>query len=141
MNSITLNLPYDLPESQMEKIRLVFESMEGWKGHDQDNCPIWFGVSDIDEQWLWASWEPSGLLFEGELETRRFESWIMELQSKLSSTLGFPVTDADIKNSEKQIPLCHHLSSPFKTKRSFSPAVPDSMAVGWPPCWHKQVPH
>ncbi|MHB1079328.1 MAG: hypothetical protein ACYC67_07980 [Prosthecobacter sp.] len=80
----------------MEKIRLVFESMEGWKGHDLDNCPIWFGVSDIDEQWLWASWEPSGLLFEGELKTGRFEPWIMELQSKLSSTLGFPVADANI---------------------------------------------
>ena len=96
MNSITLNLPYDLPDSHLEKIRLVFESMEGWKGHDPDNCPIWFGVPDKDQQWLWASWEPSGLLLEGELEPERFETWINELQSRLSSALGFPVAAADI---------------------------------------------
>jgi hypothetical protein len=96
MNSITLNLPYNLPNSQLEKIGLVFESMEGWKGHDEYNCPIWFGVPDKDQQWLWASWEPSGLLLGGELEPERLETWMNELQSRLSSALGSPVVDADI---------------------------------------------
>jgi len=41
-HSITLNVRYDQPQADWEKVGLVFESMPGWRdtGHDH----AWFGA-------------------------------------------------------------------------------------------------
>lgn len=90
--SITLNLPYDLPEADWQRVLVVYAGMDGWLG--AEDLPRWFG-REGDARYLWASVEPSGLLIEGELEPAVWTGWITVLCARLSLALGREIHDAE----------------------------------------------
>ena len=91
--SITLNIRYDISESEWEKIGEVYRSMDGWLEGQQSPC--WYGVEG-DLRYIWASVEPSGVLFEGEIETRLWIGWLTVLCAKLTLALQREVHDAEM---------------------------------------------
>ena len=91
--SITLNLPYDLPRSDWEKVMNVYESMDGWLGNSED--AFWYGNSP-GEPFIYVSSEPSGLVVTGNVEEQLWLGWVSKLCAKLSITLGREVYDAEM---------------------------------------------
>lgn len=88
---ITLNVPIDLTEAEWAKIGEVYKSMDGWT--EVVPGPAWYG-KEGDPQWIWASAEPSGLQFCGNLESAHWISWITVLCARLTLALGREVHDA-----------------------------------------------
>ena len=66
--------------------------MPGWI--ESDDLPHWFG-SESDDKYVMASVEPSGIVFEGEMEILEWEQWFADLCAQLSTALGCPVRDAE----------------------------------------------
>jgi len=91
--SITLNLPDDLSDSQWSEVMAVYRSMDGWVG--EQDLPCWFGPVD-GSQFVAASVEPSGLLLEGDLEPLLFRGWVTKLCARLTLALGREVYDAEV---------------------------------------------
>ena len=79
--TITLNLPYDLSDSDWEKVSSVYKQMDGWV--DSHDYPYWFGTED-DDQYITASVEPSGLLLFGKIDEGIWIGWITVLCAKLT---------------------------------------------------------
>ncbi|UXH79044.1 hypothetical protein [Roseateles amylovorans] len=92
-HTITLNIRYDWPESDWQKIAAVYESLPGWQG-DQPTAS-WFGVCG-GEQYIIASVEPSGVLFEGNVDERLWAGWLTMLCARLSLVLDREVHDAEM---------------------------------------------
>ena len=92
-HSITLNVRYDQPHADWDRVMRVYESMPGWRatGHDQS----WFGAEG-EPIWVWASVEPSGIQFEAEMDEASWSKWLSDLCTRLSSALGRPVQDATL---------------------------------------------
>lgn len=88
---ITLNIPYDLSEQEWLKVSAVYESLDGWLG-DRDG-PAWYG-QEGDARYIWASVEPSGIQFCGEVETPIWIAWLTVLCARMSLALGREVRDA-----------------------------------------------
>jgi hypothetical protein len=94
--SITLNLPYDLTEEQWRIVDEVYRRMDGWIGYSSiDQTPQWYGT-ESDPQYIWASIEPSGLLIEGKLDSRRWTGWISVLCARLTLQLSREIYDAEM---------------------------------------------
>ena len=93
-NSITLTIPADLSDTEWRKIDMVYKMMPYWVGFHEDGCPYWFGDESKD-RFLYASVEPSGLLFSGQLDKNEFDSWIELFKNLATKQLGFDVIDAD----------------------------------------------
>ena len=91
--SITLNLPYDLTESEWAKVLSVYESMNEWV--PAQSVPCWFGPLD-GATYLAASVEPGGLLLEGNVDPLLFRGWVTKLCAKLTLALGREVYDAEV---------------------------------------------
>jgi hypothetical protein len=91
--SITLNLPYELSESEWAKVQAVYESMDAWLPGQE--VPCWFGPLQ-GPQFLAASVEPSGLLLEANLDPLLFRGWVTKLCAKLTLVLGREVYDAEV---------------------------------------------
>jgi hypothetical protein len=90
--SITLNIRYDIPENEWEKIAEVYRSMDGWLEGQKD--AYWYGT-EIDGQYIWASVEPSGLQFGGNIEPGIWVGWLTVLCARLTIALGRTVHDAE----------------------------------------------
>jgi hypothetical protein len=90
---ITLNLPYDLSDSECAKVMVVYESMDNWVPGQP--VPCWFGPLD-SSKYLAASVEPSGLLLEGNVDPILFRGWVTKLCAKLTLALGREVYDAEV---------------------------------------------
>ena len=96
MPTITLNLPHDLTPEQWSSVEAVFKNMDGWIGYsDGDNTPEWFGT-DTSPQYVWASFEPSGLRVEGNLEARHWTAWVSVLCARLTLAMQHAVHDAEM---------------------------------------------
>jgi hypothetical protein len=91
IQSITLNLPYDLSTADWDKVSAVYQSMDGWMNEHGS----WFGPHN-SERFISASVEPSGLLVEGRIEPLLFRGWITKLCAKLTAVLGKEVYDAEV---------------------------------------------
>jgi hypothetical protein len=91
--TITLNLPYDLPESDWEKVSDVYTQMAGWV--ENSEYPSWYGT-DQDEEYLCASVEPSGLVITGKVDEMIWIGWITVLCAKLTLALGMEIHDAEM---------------------------------------------
>jgi hypothetical protein len=91
--SITLNVPYDLPDEDWDKIGAVYKSMDGWL--ESQDGPLWYGT-DRDARYIYASVEPSGLLIEGQIDPMLWTGWITVLCARLTLTLGREVHDAEM---------------------------------------------
>lgn len=89
--SITLNLPYELSDSDWDKVSAVYRSMDGW----MEEHGSWFGPWQ-SERYIAASVEPSGLLVEGNVDPLLFRGWITKLCARLTATLGREVHDAEV---------------------------------------------
>ena len=90
-HSITLNVRYDQPHADWDKVTEVYRSMPGWRdGSDAS----WFG-GEGDPEWIWASVEPSGILIEAQMSEPTWSNWIGELCAQLTAALGRPVHDAE----------------------------------------------
>ena len=93
MKSITLNLPYDLTTEEWKKVTNVFEQLDGWMNHSKYMC--WYGTEE-NEEYIWASVEPSGLLLHGRISDDIWVGWVSKLCAKLSVALAREVYDAEI---------------------------------------------
>ena len=91
IQSITLNLPYDLSKADWDKVSAVYRSMDGWL----EEHSSWFGRWH-SERFISASVEPSGLLVEGNVDPLFFRAWITKLCAKLINSLGKEVYDAEV---------------------------------------------
>lgn len=91
--SITLNLPYALSDSEWAKVMTVYRSMDGWI--EKQELPCWFGPLN-GPQFVAASIEPSGLVIAGNLDPLLFRGWITKLCAKLTAALGREVYDAEV---------------------------------------------
>lgn len=89
---ITLDVRYDQPQEMWAAVLDAYRAMPGWI--ESDDFPHWFG-SEGDAKSVTASVEPSGILFEGKMESREWEQWVAELSAQLSTALGRPVRDAE----------------------------------------------
>ncbi|KQV79637.1 hypothetical protein [Rhizobacter sp. Root1221] len=90
---VTLNVRHDQPQEAWEAMLKVYESMPGWIG--AVDLPRWFGTEQ-DATHVWASVEPGGVVFEGQMEQERWERWLAELCARLSAALERPVHDAEL---------------------------------------------
>jgi hypothetical protein len=93
METITLNIPYDMPEEKWHKLTKVYESMPGWTGYILDGCPVWKSV--IEKKSISASVEPSGLLINGDMSDSEFKEWLTKFKASASKVLGFKVKEAE----------------------------------------------
>lgn len=91
IQSITLNLPYDLSNADWDKVTAIYRAMDGWI----EEYSTWFGPQD-SEHFIAASVEPSGLLVEGNIDPLLFRGWITKLCAKLTAALGKEVYDAEV---------------------------------------------
>jgi hypothetical protein len=91
IQSVTLNLPYDLSNAQWDKVSSVYRSMDGWI----EEHSSWFGPWQ-SERYIAASVEPSGLLVEGNVDPLFFSGWVTKLCAKLTAALEKEVYDAEI---------------------------------------------
>lgn len=91
--SITLNIRYDIPESEWKKIGDVYRCMDGWLEDQQS--PYWYGT-EADPQYIWASVEPGGIQFVGEIEPSLWTGWLTVLCAKLTLALGREIHDAEM---------------------------------------------
>jgi hypothetical protein len=91
LRSITLNLPYDLSETDWAKVTAVYRSMDRWL----EQQSTWFGPWD-SEHFIGASVEPSGLLVVGNTDSLLFRGWITKVCAKLTAALGKDVYDAEV---------------------------------------------
>ncbi|WP_021027195.1 hypothetical protein [Comamonas sp. B-9] len=89
---ITLDVRYDQPQQMWAAVLDAYGAMPGWI--ESDDFPHWFG-SEGDAKYVTASVEPSGIVFEGEMESREWEQWVAQLCAQLSTALGRPVRDAE----------------------------------------------
>ncbi len=97
-----LNIWYDLPEEILEKVPLVYQSVNGWLGFGkygfgQDGIPYWFGF-DNDIKTISASVEPGGLQVSGKMRDVEWTIWLNEFKDIASRILGFKV--GEIENGE-----------------------------------------
>ncbi|UDL05995.1 hypothetical protein [Marinobacter sp. CA1] len=91
LQSITLNVPFDLPDEDWDKIMAVYREMDGWiEGKD---FPYWYGIEG-DAQFILVSAEPSGLVFSGNVNHDFWIAWITKICAKLSLALNREVHDA-----------------------------------------------
>ncbi len=93
--SITLSLPYNLSKQQWIKVDRVYKNMYSWKGYDDNKCPTWFGT-ETENQYLYASVEPSGLIVSGKIPDDIWVGWLIVLCSKLSLVLNMEICDVEI---------------------------------------------
>jgi len=94
MESITLNIRYDMPTDMWDKLSQVYESLPGWRGYILDGCPVWASLTE-PERSISASVEPSGLLIDGDMPEKEFDAWISTFMQEASKALGFQVKDAE----------------------------------------------
>ncbi len=90
-HSITLNVRYDQTQADWDKVIQVYESMRGWRSGSDAS---WFG-REGDPEWIWASVEPSGILFEAQMDDAAWSEWIGKLCARLTAALDRPVHDAE----------------------------------------------
>ncbi|OWA37697.1 hypothetical protein B9G55_06525 [Saccharibacillus sp. O16] len=88
-----LNIRYDLPHEQWEKVAEVYQAMPGWIGY-MDNIPYWFG-QEADEMTISASVEPSGLSLYARMEADEWKVWIETFKAKATQALGFEVGEPE----------------------------------------------
>ena len=91
--SITLNLSYDLPDSEWEKVSAVYKEMDGWV--ENAKLPCWYGTEN-DKEFICASVEPGGLLIAGTVSDMLWLGWVSKLCAKLTLALGREIYDAEM---------------------------------------------
>lgn len=91
--SITLNVPYDLTESEWSKVMAVYREMDGWV--EGQPLPCWFGPLE-SARYVAASVEPSGLQISGTIEPLLFRGWVTKLCARLTVALEREVHDAEV---------------------------------------------
>ena len=84
-----LNLHYDLPTEEWQKVARVFKSMEGYI--DRTGCsedyPSWFG-EDGSEKFIALKVEASGFAISSRMNEGVWTAWITKLCARLSLALG-----------------------------------------------------
>lgn len=92
-HEITLNLRYDIPESEWKTVSDIYSSMDGWIG--ADDLPQWYGSAE-DSKYILASVEPGGIQFIGRMDAALWTSWLTVLCARLSLALGREIHDAEM---------------------------------------------
>ncbi|WP_338814885.1 hypothetical protein V9L05_06745 [Bernardetia sp. Wsw4-3y2] len=94
--SMNLNIRYDLPNEIWETvIPVIYESMEGWLGFENDGIAYWFSV-DKTKKHIWTSVEPSGLLFVGMMKDDEWKQWKLKIKKIATQKLGFKVGEIEL---------------------------------------------
>lgn len=90
---ITLNIRYDISESEWKTVFDVYRNMDGWL--ESDDLARWYGTED-DAKYIWASVEPGGIQLVGKIDGYLWEAWITVLCARLSVALGREIHDAEM---------------------------------------------
>ncbi|CAL2103482.1 conserved protein of unknown function [Tenacibaculum sp. 190130A14a] len=95
-----LNIRYDLPKEVWNKVPLIYEKMDGWIGFGKDGngengIPYWFSYNE-EEKFVFASVEPSGLLFEANMDSKEWIVWKTEFKKIATEILGFKVDEVTL---------------------------------------------
>lgn len=90
---ITLNIRYDVSESEWKTVSDVYRSMDGWLG--PDDLPRWYGTED-NSKYILASVEPGGIHFVGQVDSALWASWLTVLCARLSLALGREIHDVEM---------------------------------------------
>lgn len=93
VHNCNLNIRYDLPPEQWEKVAAIYEKMPGWIGYIE-GIPYWFG-EEGDAVSVSASVEPSGLFFYARMDAREWENWIEQFKAETTRALGFEVGEPE----------------------------------------------
>lgn len=91
--TITLKIDPYLSDKEWAKVHEVYRGMDGWI--DQAEGARWYGITG-KELYITASVEPSGLVFEGNVEPNLWTGWISVICARLTIALGTPVHDAEM---------------------------------------------
>ena len=91
--SITLNVRYDMPEGDWEKLGNVYRQLDGWL--DDPMLPRWYG-QETDARYICASVEPGGLQICGVVEPELWTAWLTVLCAKLTFAPGREIYDAEM---------------------------------------------
>lgn len=96
-HTMNLNIRHDLPDRiWQETVPRIYGKMEGWIGFEfKSGLPCWFGYSE-DEKHIYASVEPSGLLFEALMDDAEWESWKLKIKKIATQELGFKVGEFEL---------------------------------------------
>lgn len=92
MNTVTLNIPYDMPDDKWNIIDQIYKTMPGWQGYIDGGCPAW---NIKNGETISASVEPSGLVVEGSSPDSDIAEWVSLFIKTASDKLGFVVKDAE----------------------------------------------
>jgi hypothetical protein len=92
-HELTLNIRYDIPESDWELISNVYKGMDGWLA--SDDLARWYGTED-DAKFIYASVEPGGIQFVGKIDGALWTAWIGALCARLSVVLDREIHDAEM---------------------------------------------
>lgn len=95
MNShnCNLNIHYTAPDEIWDKIELVYKEMPYWIGFIK-GIPYWYG-EESEEKCIWASVEPSGIQFAGNLPLEEWNNWLELLKSKLTKVLEYEIGELE----------------------------------------------
>jgi hypothetical protein len=112
IQSMNLNIRYDLPSEVWEKTSILYTQLEGWKGYGKGNMegekgiPYWFGYEN-DKKWISASVEPSSLYFEAKMKNEEWEKWVKDIKMKATQILGFKVGEIELGEVGHEIEWLH----------------------------------
>lgn len=87
--NVNLNIHWNAPEHIWEKVRDVFQSMEGFQ--EESSYPLWV----IGDYVIEASREPSGLQLYSTLPEDLWCQWYGGLKEKLSKALGYEIGEPE----------------------------------------------
>lgn len=90
---ITLNIRYDISESEWKIVGDIYRNMDGWLAND--DLPRWYGTED-DPKYIYASVEPGGIQFVGKMDPAFWTAWLTVLCARLSIALGREIHDAEM---------------------------------------------
>lgn len=85
---ININIHYTAPKEVWDAVGKVYSEMPKWIGYN-NSIPYWYGTED--DCYIWASVEPSGIQFAGNVPQDEWDLWISLLKEKLTLVLGYPI--------------------------------------------------
>lgn len=89
-----LNIRYDLPAKELDKLNSIYQKMDGWLGYGESGIPYWFSFNE-NEPSIFASLEPSGLLFCANMNLAEWNTWKLAFKKRATEVFGFKVGEIE----------------------------------------------
>lgn len=96
--SMNLNIYSNDSNEVWNKMPSIYRKLKGWLGNEMEeesSIPYWFSLNETEKH-ICASIEPSGLHFEGLMETEEWNEWVKEIKTIATKDLGFKVGEIEL---------------------------------------------